>query len=818
MPKKDNEQTRAGKREAQLREMAEKAGKESAMHKLYAKVTVLRIEETQLGQDEAAELIELYSEAGIELKKAADANKGNEEKTAYYKRMMEKLSKDYMALFRYKNRLAKAKNPKTMTVEEFFDTSRTRTVKLPETELTELEKTGAGQNVRYKVSLKRDDEPIEGVEKGDIFTGYFTENVLNDPSVKYINSKFAPQDNLICKDAHDSILAYLREKYPDATDYINTHLAENADVFAFKGTDQEDNLRLHSEKYTGLYLRTLGVPKLLEAYRKGKNSTHSGVQAIQAIGESDANYCAYVEYASMYMKQMLAESFARGAEYNTKAALGKRNALTSVIADVLGCGDLVAFSEKLKIEARENGKKVTKSGVLMMPAKGVDLKTCGSTGPFTEYDPLGVENAQLIKAAAKLQFLDYLIGNSDRHGANFFWQYDENGRMVGIMGIDNDSCFGARKDIARHNSGVQLKKLRIIPKDMADVVKAMKPEAYAMLLEGYDLSEAEKETAVNRFIEMKENIRLCERAYEGTEPGYLDPDVPRVVPDEDMGKYSLNEQLSYKVGRRMNIFGRIQDHSADPTDGWATGYLNSFNSCCDAAAEIMTARIEKGPASLIKTIEEFKKTSAEYRKDNEKTEGTFENLVAKANVFINHKDFKYMNLIVESEHTTRHNTIKKDVSYSKAYTAISNAVKAADEYLLTHGEDVLDYQNCKAEIDYYKKAGDKENLKTAQEELKGLEKNPAVKQYKLAVKIRDKYSHLLDGMDKIAKKIKEIDFSSSKLAQTTRDENRLKRNYENSKYRTDTLKRIERQNKNNHLNLPKAGAEKVEKPEAKVMK
>ena len=32
------------------------------------------------------------------------------------------------------------------------------------------------------------------------------------------------------------------------------------------------------------------------------------------------------------------------------------------------------------------------------------------------------------------------------------------------------------------------------------------------------------------------------------------------------------------------------------------------------------------------------------------------------------------------------------------------------------------------------------------------------------------------------------------------------------------LKRIERQNKNNHLNLPKAGAEKVEKPEAKVMK
>jgi hypothetical protein len=42
----------------------------------------------------------------------------------------------------------------------------------------------------------------------------------------------------------------------------------------------------------------------------------------------------------------------------------------------------------------------------------------------------------------KLQLLDHLVGQGDRHGGNYFIHKDDNGQFV-VTGIDNDQCFGA---------------------------------------------------------------------------------------------------------------------------------------------------------------------------------------------------------------------------------------------------------------------------------------------------------------------------------------------------------------------------------------
>ena len=93
--------------------------------------------------------------------------------------MLRKFSKDYTALHKYKNKLAKDTNPKYKNIDEFFDSSRTRIIRLPETEFSELDKSGAGQSIRYRVNVSIEDEPLEDSSKGDIFTGYFSNLSLN---------------------------------------------------------------------------------------------------------------------------------------------------------------------------------------------------------------------------------------------------------------------------------------------------------------------------------------------------------------------------------------------------------------------------------------------------------------------------------------------------------------------------------------------------------------------------------------------------------------------------------------------------------------
>ena len=803
--------TRAVKRKYQLNDLAETANKDSALRKLSDKINTLKSENILLDEKETRNLIGLYAEAGIELKRITDNNKDNPEKYNFYKKMILKFSKDYAALHKYMRNIEKTDKPNYLSIDGFFDMAKTRTIKLSNTELTELEKSGAGQNIRYKINVKCQDEPIEGVAKGEIFTGYFTEDIRIDTTKKHKeveNPKVS--NNIISEEAHNKILDYLSLKYPDAREFINTRLKTGkADVYAFCGSEHEKTLRLNVNQLISLNGSDALKRLMMKYYASTKNRTAAGHNTISVIS-NETEMLAYMEYANLYMKQSLSEGINRSNQINSKCAQGQRNALVSALADVFGCGDYVAFSEKVKVELLEHNKKVQKKGVLMMPAKGIDRGGADCSSNITKLNYFSVEESpEFVKAASSLQFLDYIIGNTDRHTGNFFFQINDEGKFTGVQGIDNDTVGGAKKDLDHHNSAVAFENLRIIPKSMANAVMNLKPEVFEILLQGYDMNENEINNTLDNFKKLKEKLKNCEKAYVGTEPGFLDPKVPRIVADEDMAKYSVNEQLTYideKHKSQHNIFGKLTSFTQNPFHGIEKALENDKNSSYKLAAELQMTHSEKSYGSIYKNLVDLSKISktikfgGENKKDRKKA---LDNLIKKAKVIFELRYSEIDMVTFERHNISKQNLIVKGTSFDEVRTVYENAVKSANEFLGESSDAVLDYQNCKAEIDYYKSTGETDKMSESMKTLKSLEKNPEVKQYQLAVKIRDKYMNLLDKMDKIEKNIEDMKLGNEKYIAIKAQAKQKIAEYNDSDYRKNTLKRIEELNKRNKLNNTK---------------
>ncbi len=85
---------------------------------------------------------------------------------------------------------------------------------------------------------------------------------------------------------------------------------------------------------------------------------------------------------------------------------------------------------------------------------------------------------------ANLQVLDYLCGNYDRHYANMFYQFDRNGKLIGVQGIDNDGAFGviAKKELGRTGENylhmTNLSNMKAMPKQTAERLMALDAAPY----------------------------------------------------------------------------------------------------------------------------------------------------------------------------------------------------------------------------------------------------------------------------------------------------------------------------------------------------
>ncbi len=772
-----------------------------ALKELSDKIEEYQGSGTKLGLEEVNELIDLYQKSGVFLKKQHDKAKGkNPEAAAVYLKMMKTLSKDYRALFHYKKQYAKlqAEDPekaesKKMSIDQFFEATRTRTVSLNGKSLSEMDKSGAGLSVRYQVPVALQDEPVKDLKQGDVITGFFTEDIRPDSTLSESQNRKKEETRI----ADDALRKYpvLKEHF-DADDLI-------AIVNAVEDKDPEWKEMIR--KTPGIYLaRRKGgevIQKFIsmmadsgvdDAYidilkeikgrsalsAKEKELQEEEQTKLQEAKERELETMAYglIELAGNMFKAHFAESVRGQDKINPKAAVGQRNALMSDIAELLGCGDVVAFSEKMKIKTIEDGKTVTKKGVFMLPAEGVDPAGTKYDSPMPQFNNTMVENSKgLNKKIACLQLLDHICGNTDRHNSNFFMQFKD-GKLTGIQGIDNDQSFGASEYVEKRSYSVQYKNMRIIPKSMADAVDSISPETLEVVLQGYELNEEEIRNTVDRFQRLKGRLKESREFYKDAVEGYLDLNVPRIVEDDKMDDYSTCEQLAAPCADadEQNLFSKVAH--ANSTAGNLYRYvMNTNKKIVEEAMEFKKSFMEQGSGSIFDNVNRMKEFLPEetggkkkkptkeerekqesFRKMLEETEALLSNPDIRQGII---RDPRYNMVTILGENLyvfgAGRETVKDkespavyeplqtdDLIKTKAYKAIDKALESTYDCLDKLSQVADQYQTLQAEM--AEAASRKQDVSVYTREIAALKETPDFKKYMLALENRDKLSKQLE--------------------------------------------------------------------------
>ncbi len=844
-----------------------------AVQGLYNQIQEFRNSKKKLDKDDVEKLIQNYEKCGVAyFNGLEEAKKKNDTaKTEMYHKLIKKYSKDYSALYKYMRRLeAGLADEKKMDIEEFFDNSRTRTVSIGGKSMDELDKAGAGMSVRHKVPFNVVDEPIDGLKEGDQVSGFFTEN-----GTYY---SVMTEDNVSKMDEY-KIAEMIHAKYPNLRNSglgLNADPDTHSDWFDFitelneaeerekdeekKGKIKEwnQNLRLHPERFLTKYTCKQFLQNVREMTSDKSDKDFKDSFLIETIdkfnrlneADRDVAYHALIEYISNVSKA----EFGRGA-LNTigvdfRAPVAERNALMSAMADIFGCGDVIAFSEKMKVKAVEGDKIVTKKGTVMMPAKGIDPSGTDMNDALANMCGVKTENSKgIILSIAKLQFVDILCGNTDRHGNNLFYQFDENGNLIGVQGIDNDNSFGSVKDSGHLGNGIPFENLGVIPKSMADVVKAMKPETYAMMLQGYGVDEGAIKARTESFKEIQAALKKCEAHYKDAVPGYLDLKVPRIVPDNEMDKYSFNEQLAKigaadpnvkdpKVKPRQNLFGRIGSWT-QKTNQYSK-IINMNDKIMKTAAELEEALLVKNEGSLHGSVDKLKglmkdmstdpkkNKSKKLTKDEKakydqldaiakKTESLFTNENFKRKYIVN-SNIRLGNIVTgEAIYTFNGEAYKSNgieeiafhdatIKEDEKYQAFEAAFEEAQNYLVENSKIGMKYQELQEDVALAKTADEKKDAVKALDEYKN---SADCKQYLAVLENKNILAEQMDKLVSLHKNCADV----VKARDAFNANVNTKDPYENSKVQEQAKKKVDEANKKQAEQAAKA--KKVNNAKAK---
>lgn len=816
--------TRLDKRVGQIGAISERIREKDGadtFRTLSDRIKKLNEEKTPLSLQEAEQLLMLYARCGVQLKKKYDATaSAKPEEASYYLKLMKKMTKDYMAMNRYHNRLKayqeEGKAVKPLTIEQFYDLSKTRTISLNGKSMSELEAVGDGVNVRYKVSVPYKDEALPfPLSKGDTFNAYFTENVSYAPETS---------DAEILFQKEQKIVRHVEEQFPalkgllgSKNGYANSRFFK--ELFKLEGTNIGEYLRNSVEQN----IAVIGTGEMLKNFKSllGPRSKEAKdiLNTISAEGDpykKQEMIYGLVTYTSAVMKALFERNVRRGNGIDLTTAMGKRNALMSDMAEIFGCSEEVAFSEKVNLRTVENGNEVLKSGVIMMPAAGEDLAHAGLSGRLADMDRTKLEESpKLTRSIARLQFLDLLCGNSDRHRCNCFYRFDEKGKLIGVQGIDNDTSFGS-KEMTWKIAGyaVDFTDLKIIPKSMADAVKKMDKETFSLLLQGYDLKKEEIQTAVNRFHWVQKQLKKVEKAYEGVEPGALAQGTPRIVPDEEMHLYSFNEQLLTKhepkpIGSHNNLFTLVKETSEDRQKSLLAQIQNSNSDVLFGAYDFTKGFFEKGRNSLTGNLELMERQNAGMKKKDKDFETMLKDtrellstpkiwgsILAKSAVSAGNPQFGGQELLLLKEGKrlkgavpAKEATLKaavREVLDTELYKKMDKALESTYQFLAKDSSVAIaeKYQMLQMELS----EAPKDQRAGIVEKLNTLKESGGFKRYMAAVKNRDKLQEQMERYVKIRETSDELLKAAARYDAFFRPDACIDP-YEGSKMQQDAIKR-----------------------------
>jgi hypothetical protein len=189
--------------------------------------------------------------------------------------------------------------------------------------------------------------------------------------------------------------------------------------------------------------------------------------------------------------------------------IAMRNIATATYASALGF-DVIPDTRValLKTPSDQADPSTPKLGLVMQRAAGeTAAKSTAST----------LDRPAVAREVTKLQLLDHLTGQGDRHGENYFVNVDPDGR-VKVTGIDNDQCFGEK---LTHPEGIRFTGHSkcgfrgtalppVVDHEMAIAITNLTPADVEAML-GDKLSRGEVRAANQRLAGVKRHIAELEQ-------------------------------------------------------------------------------------------------------------------------------------------------------------------------------------------------------------------------------------------------------------------------------------------------------------------
>ena len=242
--------------------------------------------------------------------------------------------------------------------------------------------------------------------------------------------------------------------------------------------------------------------------------------------------------------------------------IAMRNIATLSYAQKLGI-DVIPDTRVAVIRTGLDGPKL---GLAMERAKGK---------PAAEANLALFNRPDVCAEVTKLQLLDHLTGQGDRHGNNYFIDIGQDGKAK-VTGIDNDQCFGSRlTDPAgikyadnRTNYGFRGTSLPpVVDTEMADKIHSLTHNDIREML-GNKLSEAEVQAAIARHEGVKQHINVLARNGRIIQPSdWSRPAVTKLLTAENsyVGREREHAPL---VGTPSQTQAGTADLSRQPNADW----------------------------------------------------------------------------------------------------------------------------------------------------------------------------------------------------------------------------------------------------------
>lgn len=291
-------------------------------------------------------------------------------------------------------------------------------------------------------------------------------------------------------------------------------------------------------------------------------------------GKDGENLTEYIEkFAEEYLTSKKAEKFKENQKekaglYHSfiRVEAGEnitdRNCAMTEIARLLGRDDLLARS--MPMEICYQGEK--QKGVFMETAKGENYQRVKEQ-PLTKH--LDRINPSALKDIADLQMIDYICGNVDRHVGNIIYQFDKDGNLEHIQGIDHDMSMGEISQDGGVKCLPKVQNMRVISQTMAERIRSLQQEDIQTMLAALDLPQKQKNAAWERVEHMQGEL---ENAVEMSEEGMLKKHTKYkglyIVPDDkwksiDAGqlsaKFNWKQYTDGKIGK--NEFGQVEKYN-----------------------------------------------------------------------------------------------------------------------------------------------------------------------------------------------------------------------------------------------------------------